>query len=81
VDVVIALGPDRLRIEVRDDGQGFDAGASSDGHGLETMRRRALELGGRIEITSRPGEGTVVRADLPFRRPSRRFWSRERPSG
>jgi ligand-binding sensor domain-containing protein/signal transduction histidine kinase len=81
VDVVIALGPDRLRIEVRDDGQGFDAGASSDGHGLETMRRRALELGGRIEITSRPGEGTVVRADLPFRRRSRRFWGRERPSG
>ena len=56
-----------LVISVADDGAGaFRAG---DGSGLETMRERAEELGGTLELLARPGGGTVVRAVLP-RNPS-----------
>jgi signal transduction histidine kinase len=56
-----------LVVSVADDGAGtFRAG---DGSGLETMRERAEELGGSLELLPRPGGGTVVRAVLP-RNPS-----------
>ena len=35
------------------------------GSGLETMRERAEELGGSLELLDRPGGGTVVEAVLP----------------
>jgi PAS domain S-box-containing protein len=53
-------------IEIRDDGAGFDAGAQFPGHlGLQSMRERALRLGGNVEITSLPGKGTLIRAVIP----------------
>ncbi len=56
-----------LVVSVADDGAGsFRAG---DGSGLETMRERAEELGGSLELLPRPGGGTLVRAVLP-RNPS-----------
>jgi signal transduction histidine kinase len=56
-----------LVVSVADDGAGtFRPG---DGSGLETMRERAEELGGSLELLPRPGGGTVVRAVLP-RNPS-----------
>jgi signal transduction histidine kinase len=56
-----------LVVSVADDGTGtFRPG---DGSGLETMRERAEELGGTLELLPRPGGGTVVRAVLP-RNPS-----------
>jgi signal transduction histidine kinase len=49
-------------VEVRDNGRGFDLGAGHPGHfGLESMRSRAAEVGGRITIASSPGSGTLVR--------------------
>jgi len=54
-----------LHLTVSDDGRGlpplYDAGV-----GLASMRERAAELGGRLVIEAAPGEGTVVRAFLPF---------------
>ena len=57
-------------VEIADDGAGFDPAAiSGDGHlGLITMRERALDLGGRLEVRSRPGDGTRVTLRVP--RPS-----------
>jgi PAS domain S-box-containing protein len=52
-----------LRIEVRDNGAG---GADPDGHGLVGMRDRVMTLGGRLEIESPAGGGTVVAATLPL---------------
>lgn len=56
---------------VFDDGVGFDpdamaAGQSSDrGLGLFGMRERAEYVGGRVEVASRPGDGTAVRVAVP----------------
>ena len=53
-------------IEIRDDGAGFDSGAQFPGHlGLQSMRERALRLGGNVEIVSLAGKGTLVRAVIP----------------
>jgi signal transduction histidine kinase len=53
-------------IEVRDNGSGFDPTAGHPGHfGLESMRSRATEIGGRLTIKSSPGVGTVVRVRVP----------------
>ena len=49
-------------VEVRDNGKGFDPSAGHPGHfGLDSMRTRATEIGGRLTITSRRGQGTLVR--------------------
>ncbi len=49
------------RIEVRDNGIGFDRGASA-GHGItESIAGRMRRAGGRAEFQSAPGDGTVVR--------------------
>lgn len=54
-------------VEISDDGGGFDpSDASLRSHhlGLTSMEERAAELGGRLTIDSRPGEGTTVRFEL-----------------
>ena len=53
-------------VEVRDNGEGFDPSAGHPGHfGLDSMRSRSTEIGGRLTIASRPGVGTVVRVRVP----------------
>lgn len=54
-----------LRIEVRDDGTGIPADAVG-GVGLRSLRERAQELGGTLEIGDADGPGTVIRAGLPL---------------
>ncbi|GAA5074653.1 signal transduction histidine kinase [Thermocatellispora tengchongensis] len=55
----------RLALEVRDDGTGFDAAVPpARGLGLASMRDRAEAVGGRVEVASRPGEGTTVRMEV-----------------
>jgi len=58
------------RVEVRDDGRGFetDGSAPDETHvGLRIMRERALSIGATVEITSVPGAGTCVVLALPER--------------
>ena len=53
-------------LEVRDNGRGFNPAAGHPGHfGMDSMRSRAAEIGGRITITSAPGSGTLVRVRVP----------------
>jgi signal transduction histidine kinase len=57
-----------LALEVSDDGHGFDPGdpeLRSRHLGLTSMEERAAELGGRLAISSAPGNGTTVRLELP----------------
>jgi two-component sensor histidine kinase len=52
-------GP-RVTLAIADDGVGFDTSAASDGHGLDSMRRRAARLKGTVEIVSAPGATTLT---------------------
>src|SRR4051794_25525958 len=63
-EVTASLEDRMLRIGVRDNGAG---GADPDGHGLVGMRDRVTTLGGRLEIESPAGGGTVVTATLPLK--------------
>lgn len=54
-----------IRIEVGDDGIGFEASAHGRGLGLVGMAERATLLRGRLDVDSKPGEGTVIRLAVP----------------
>jgi PAS domain S-box-containing protein len=57
---------DRLRIEIRDWGVGFDPKTvQENSFGLQGIRQRARLLRGTCHIHSAPGEGTTVRVELP----------------
>jgi two-component system sensor histidine kinase DevS len=60
---------DRVLLEIADDGRGFDLRKVSLtlGHGLSNMQARARKVGGDVEITSSPDQGTVVLAWVPRR--------------
>jgi signal transduction histidine kinase len=66
LDIEVVLGrTDEWRLQVRDDGRGFDAGVRGGGFGLESMKRQAHALGGTLRVRSRAGAGTTVEALLP----------------
>ncbi len=62
----------KVRLEVRDEGRGFDPSAvSGEGSpvervGLSSMQERIVLLGGELEIRSEPGAGASVIAELPL---------------
>ena len=61
-------GDDGLFASIRDDGAGFDSGAdaAATGQGIRSSIREPVEhVGGRVEIDSRPGDGTEVRMWIP----------------
>lgn len=64
-DVAFAVRTGALWVEIEDDGRGIPACAPL-GVGTLSMRERAEELGGRIEITRCSPRGTRVRATLPM---------------
>jgi signal transduction histidine kinase len=60
-----------LRLEVEDNGRGFDvAQAEGTGNGLRNLRRRMEAVGGRTELRSAPGQGTTARFVCPLNSPA-----------
>ena len=70
--VRLTHGPDRLDVEIRDDGHAAATNGSfqGSGSGIAGMRQRADALGGRLEAGPCPGGGFVVTAHLPLGGPS-----------
>jgi signal transduction histidine kinase len=71
VRLEIQVDAARLRICVEDNGCGFEpeaTGREGIHEGLENMRRRLEEIGGRFLLTSRPGGGTRVEFQVPLAR-------------
>ncbi len=70
--VVVRLGIDggHIRVEVVDDGRGFDRRAverdDGKGLGLIGMGERAALVGGTFEVETQPGRGTRVRVEIPL---------------
>jgi signal transduction histidine kinase len=69
VTVRLELGDEEVRLEVRDDGVGFELTEAerSGGVGLRSLQERAARIAGELVIESAPGEGTSVkvRARVP----------------
>jgi signal transduction histidine kinase len=63
--VWVSAAEQELRICITDNGHGLSASKGS-GHGMETMRERAEELGGRLAVTPADGGGTRVVAEIPL---------------
>jgi signal transduction histidine kinase len=70
VNVTLWKTPQRVLLEVSDDGRGFDFEVKkmSIGHGLANIQTRARNVGGDVEFTSEPGLGTTVLAWVPYER-------------
>jgi two-component system sensor histidine kinase UhpB len=72
ITLALAVTERQVRLEIADDGVGFDLGRQerSDVNptwGLMTMRERAAALGGLVHVASAPGEGTRVVAEIPWK--------------
>jgi len=69
VKVRLTRFEDRVCLAVSDDGVGFnpDGSGKSGGLGLINMRERVRQLNGTFELESKPGHGTTVKAEVPFR--------------
>lgn len=65
VGVVLVRRPYGVELEITDDGAGFVVDEST-GFGLDGMRKRLAELGGRLTVTSSVGDGTRVLAVIPM---------------
>ena len=65
--VSLSFRPDRAVLEVRDQGRGFAPDQVPAGHyGLRNMAERAAKVGGTLKVTSSPGAGTTVSAEVPL---------------
>lgn len=69
VGVVLAGRPYGVELEITDDGTGFVVEEST-GFGLDGMRKRLAELGGRLTVTSSVGDGTRILALIPVSAPA-----------
>jgi ligand-binding sensor domain-containing protein/signal transduction histidine kinase len=75
VSLSLAIAHNQIIGEIRDDGRGFAVpsldrppGDARDGHGLENIRTRSIQLGGRLSVDSSPGRGTCIKVVVPLKR-------------
>jgi len=72
VEIKVIQDKDHVKISIKDDGIGFDANAisqslnSEGGFGLFSIRERMSDMGGSLEILSKPGQGTEVVLCVPI---------------
>jgi len=67
VKIGVVLRDSQLRVEIEDNGNGFDISVSNDSrNGLRNLRQRFADLGGRFELQSLPGKGTHVTMTIPL---------------
>ncbi len=65
VRMVLSYGEQAVRLDVRDDGAGFDPGKVNGGYGLRGMRSRIVQVGGSLLVRAQPGEGTLLSVEVP----------------
>lgn len=67
IEVNISKGQHKYKIDISDDGKGFDQNIVVLGNGLNNMKKRSREIDGEIEFLSKIGEGTKVVLEFPIR--------------
>ena len=65
ISVELCYESDAVRLEITDNGRGFDVHEIAPGSGMLSLRDRAAESGAELSITSRPTEGTQITMALP----------------
>ena len=66
VEIGLREYSNHIEVEIRDDGKGFDVRSTKPStHGLAGMRHRVEAAGGRLTVSSQPGQGTRILASLP----------------
>ena len=74
VVITLQFTPEAVAMEVKDNGSGLIAARVADTqephYGLLGMKERAKRIGGRVEISGPPGEGTTVRVSVPLQQPA-----------
>jgi signal transduction histidine kinase len=63
--VLLVFNSSEIRLELRDNGCGFDPGRRHEGFGLQGMRERAEGMGGQLTVQSAAGQGTAISIVLP----------------
>ena len=67
INLVLRCCSQWVTLEVSDDGIGFNPEDRPPDHlGLQSMHERVWRHGGRLEIESQPGHGTLIRARIPL---------------
>jgi signal transduction histidine kinase len=67
LQVSLQLRDTAVRLEISDDGTGFDPSVAAEqgGQGLRGMKERVQRIGGQWRVESAPGQGTKVTVDVP----------------
>jgi len=72
VEIILTYSHPHVILTIRDNGVGYGdttkkmkANKKNEGIGLLSMRERVLSLGGSLEVSSTPGKGMTIRADIP----------------
>ncbi len=65
ITLSVSADEQTLRVEVADDGAGYDMAHGREGHGFLNMRDRLGAIGGTLEVVSAPGHGTRLRFVIP----------------
>jgi PAS domain S-box-containing protein len=63
----LVFAPEEIRLELRDNGRGFDPESKQDGFGLLGVRERVEGMGGQIAIQSAKGGGSAILITLPLK--------------
>jgi|GEM_PF-7095290 len=56
----------KLKLEIKDNGKGFDLSQKRLGIGLQNIKKRAEAYGGIVEVESEPGKGFLLKVDIPI---------------
>ena len=72
VDFQLSIEGKELQLTISDNGRGLQTpqedSEHGDHHGLENMQKRAISIGGTLEIASKPAGGTQIRLRVPLSR-------------
>ncbi|WP_303319006.1 sensor histidine kinase [Flavivirga abyssicola] len=69
ITINFSINSNNLRVEIIDDGMGFDSTQKNDGIGLVNIESRILKLKGELQIISKPEKGTILKIQIPLFKP------------